>query len=51
MDLDKIAVHLRPRTPYEAIDLGFVLVRNFWRPLLVGWLAGVLPFFVGAAAS
>lgn len=49
MDLDKIAVHLRPRTPYEAVDLGFVLVRKFWRPLLVGWLAGALPFFVAAA--
>jgi|GEM_PF-302201 len=49
MDLDKIAVRLRPRTPYEAVDLGFVLVREFWRPLLMGWLAGALPFFVGAA--
>jgi hypothetical protein len=49
MDLDKIAVRLRPRTPYEATDLGFVLVRRFWRALSVGWLAGVLPFFVGAA--
>ncbi len=49
MDLDKIAARLRPRTPYEATDLGFVLARHFWKPLLLGWLACVLPIVVGAA--
>lgn len=49
MNLDKIAARLRPRSSYEATDLGVVLARHFWKPLLVGWLACVLPVVAGAA--
>lgn len=50
MDLDKVAARLRPRTPWEAIDLGFVLARSFFKPIALGWLVCVLPLFVLAAA-
>lgn len=48
MDLDKITVRLRPRSPYEAADLGFVLVRRFGHRLLGGWVLGALPFVLAA---
>ena len=40
MDLSKISVQVRPRNPYEAIDLGMVMARQWFLPLL--WL-GVIP--------
>ncbi len=49
MNLAHVAARLRPRTPYEAIDLGFALARRFWKPLMIAWLACVLPLVLGAA--
>lgn len=46
MDLERIAVVLRPRRPWEAVDLGFALVRAWWRPVYAAWLATVLPIWV-----
>ncbi|MAR91254.1 MAG: DUF4129 domain-containing protein [Pseudomonadota bacterium] len=43
MDLDKISVEVRPRNPYEAMDLGFVMARRWLRPLLLLWLVPALP--------
>ena len=40
MDLTRISVVVRPRSPYEAVDLGVVMARQWFFPLL--WLA-VLP--------
>jgi len=46
MRLDRIAIALRPRTPWEAMDLGQALVRQYagaiWRP----WLVVTLPPFL-----
>jgi hypothetical protein len=46
MRLDDLTVALRPRSGWEAIDLGFALVRQHagrvWRP----WFALTLPFFL-----
>jgi hypothetical protein len=46
MRLDQLSVALRPRTPWEAMDLGQALVRAhasaIWKP----WLALTLPAFV-----
>ena len=41
--MDNIAARLRPRSKWEAVDLGFALVRQWWRPMLVAWLLASLP--------
>ncbi len=46
MDLDKIRVNVRPRTTAQAIDLGFVMARHWWRPLMLSWLMLALPMFI-----
>lgn len=46
MQLDSIAVALRPRNPWEAIDLGFGMVRTWWKSIIGAWLAVVLPVSV-----
>ena len=43
MDLEKVAAEIRPRQPYEAIDLGVDLGRLFWRRLWSSWFACVIP--------
>ncbi|HKK06008.1 MAG TPA: DUF4129 domain-containing protein [Gammaproteobacteria bacterium] len=44
MRLEDIAAEVRPRHPWEAIDLGFSMVRAWWRPVFGAWLAVVVPF-------
>lgn len=46
VQLDSIAVALRPRNPWEAIDLGFGMVRTWWKSIMGAWLAVVLPVSV-----
>lgn len=43
MEIDRIAVALRPRTQWEALDLGFQMAREWWRPIWGVWLAIYLP--------
>lgn len=43
MQLDTVSVSLRPRNAWEAMDLGFSMVRVWWKPLYVAWIVGVLP--------
>lgn len=42
MDLGKITARVRPRNPHEATDLGIVMARQWFRPLL---MLGMLPSF------
>ncbi|UTW04729.1 DUF4129 domain-containing protein [Amphritea atlantica] len=51
MELDKLEISLRRRTPWEAIDLGFALARRWFKPLWLLWLSsaaplGIVLFFV-----
>jgi len=46
VDLSKISVQVRPRNPYEAVDLGFVMARQWLRPLLLLWLIPALPIML-----
>jgi hypothetical protein len=49
MQLDRLAAQIRPRTPWEGLDLGFALGRS-WFPALWGlWWLSALP--IGAAAA
>lgn len=44
MRLDEVTAEIRPRGDWEAVDLGFALVRrDFWRCFAVWWLAVLLP--------
>ena len=48
MQLDQLSVVLRQRNPFEAIDLGFAMVREWWRGIYAAWLVVYVP--VAAAA-
>ncbi len=45
MNLDKIAAQLRLKTPFEAVDLGFLLAQRFAQPLWTAWLTILGPLF------
>jgi hypothetical protein len=51
MDLEKLAIPLRSRTAWEALDLGFVLARQSWGPLLGLWLGTALPVLIATHAA
>ena len=38
MQLDKIIIELRQRTPWEAMDLGVMVMRRLWPVILFPWL-------------
>lgn len=46
MNLDRITVKIRPRNQWEAIDMGFVVARDWFMKLWLLWLASALPFFI-----
>lgn len=43
MQLDSLTVALRPRTNWEAIDLGVAMARTHWKRLILAWLALYVP--------
>jgi hypothetical protein len=43
VQLDRLAVQLRLRNPWEAIDLGFAMVRNWGRTVYSAWLTLFVP--------
>ncbi len=44
MRLDQVTAEIRPRGDWEAVDLGFAMVRrDFWRCLTLWWLAMAVP--------
>lgn len=45
MNLDQIKINARLRTSWEAIDLGFIMARTWWWPLLLSWAIPSLLFF------
>lgn len=48
MQLDRLAVQLRLRNPWEAIDLGFAMVRSWMREVYAPWFAVFLPVCAAA---
>jgi hypothetical protein len=48
VQLDQLSVVLRQRNPFEAIDLGFAMVREWWRDIYVAWLAVFVPIALAA---
>ncbi len=43
MRIENLAVVLRARTPWEASDLGVMMLKRWWRPAIGAWLAVYLP--------
>ena len=48
VQLDQLSVVLRQRNPFEAIDLGFAMAREWWRDIYIAWLAVFVPVAVAA---
>ena len=46
MNLSETTASIRPRNPYEAIDLGATMVRSWWKELWTLWFLVSLPFAV-----
>lgn len=46
MELEKIAAVVRPRKSWEAVDLGFGMVRAWWPAVAAAWLVTVTPVWV-----
>ena len=47
MNLEDVQIALRPRRPWEAMDLGLAMAQRWWRPTLGAWLILTVPLFVG----
>ena len=47
MRLEDVTAEIRPRSDWEAVDLGFAMVRrDFWRCFAVWWLALLVPVLI-----
>jgi len=47
MRLDEVTAEIRPRSDWEAVDLGFAMVRrDFWRCFTTWWLALLVPTLI-----
>jgi hypothetical protein len=46
VELDKLSIDIRPRRPWEAVDLGFLMAKRWWWLLTKVWLACSLPIFL-----
>ncbi len=46
MNPEALTLEVRPRSPWEAMDLAVRLCMQHWRILLSGWLVTVLPIFI-----
>jgi hypothetical protein len=51
MQLDKIAITLRPRSAWTAIDLGFRMAATWARALWLPWLVLIVPFALALALA
>lgn len=49
MQLDRISANIRHRTPWEGVDLGFVMARQWFWPLWRLWFVTALPITLLAA--
>ena len=46
MDLSRISIEARERSSWEALDLGIVMARKWFRPLALGWMIPSILVFV-----
>ena len=43
MQIESLSIALRPRSAWEAIDLGTAMLRTWWQPMMRVWLVVYLP--------
>ncbi len=46
MRIEQLAVNLRTRTPWEASDLGVMMLKRWWQPVMAVWFAVYFPFAI-----
>jgi hypothetical protein len=46
MNLDQVTLEIRPRSAWEAVDLGLLMAKRWWLPMMKIWLLVSFPFFV-----
>ena len=46
MNLNLISIKARIRSPWEAIDLGFVMARQWWKPVFLSWFIPSFSLFL-----
>ncbi len=46
MKLDQVTLEIRPRSAWEAVDLGLLMAKHWWLPMMKIWLLVSLPVFV-----
>ncbi|PUA28866.1 MAG: hypothetical protein B0W54_10660 [Cellvibrio sp. 79] len=46
MNLDQVTLEIRPRTAWEAVDLGLLMARRWWLPMTKIWLIVSLPILL-----
>ncbi len=46
MNLGNISIEARLRSPWQAIDLGFVMLRHWWKPLFLSWFIPSVLLFI-----
>ncbi len=46
MKLESLILEVRPRTPWESMDLAIRLVANYWKILFSSWLVCILPIAI-----
>jgi len=46
MNLNQVTLEIRPRSAWEAVDLGLLMAKRWWRPMMKTWLLVSFPIFV-----
>ena len=46
LDLNNLAIEVRPRNAWQAVDLGILMARRWWWPLVKIWFCLSFPIFV-----
>jgi len=46
MKLDQVTLEIRPRSAWEAVDLGLLMAKRWWLPMMKIWLLVSFPVFV-----
>ena len=46
MNLNQVTIEIRPRSAWEAIDLGLLMAKRWWLPMIKVWLLVSLPIFI-----
>jgi len=46
VQLDKMTAQVRPRPAWEAVDLGFMMLQRWYRPVISSWVLFTLPIFI-----